>query len=137
MVRATCPLCGDYSGEPSSVEAHISAKTDELHKGELGHHHRAEMMPGELAEAATEPSTDAGDEQGEGSADAGDTARQDTGGSGDVDTDAVAIPTASVQEASYESDGESGALKLAIGGTAAYVIYQALRSDRPESDEVM
>lgn len=33
---ATCPLCGDYEGAPASVESHVSAKTDDLHKGEVG-----------------------------------------------------------------------------------------------------
>jgi hypothetical protein len=44
--EVTCPLCKEYSGEPASVEAHISRKTDEAHKGETGNQHREELQPG-------------------------------------------------------------------------------------------
>lgn len=39
----TCPLCDDYSGQPSSVEAHISRMTDPLHQGEVGRGHRDDL----------------------------------------------------------------------------------------------
>lgn len=32
----TCPLCGDYEGSAASVQAHISSKNDEAHKGKVG-----------------------------------------------------------------------------------------------------
>lgn len=38
-----CPLCS-YSGAPSSVEAHISSKTDEAHKGKQGREFRDELV---------------------------------------------------------------------------------------------
>jgi len=39
-----CPLPGcDYEGAPSSVEGHISGKSDELHEGELGRNYREEL----------------------------------------------------------------------------------------------
>lgn len=40
---ATCPLCDDYEGKPSSVEAHISRSTDPIHKGEVGRAHRDDL----------------------------------------------------------------------------------------------
>lgn len=40
---ATCPLCHNYEGEPSSVEGHISSSTDPIHKGEVGRAHRADL----------------------------------------------------------------------------------------------
>lgn len=39
-----CPIGGcDYCGLPQSVEAHISGKRDEAHKGEWGLVHRAQL----------------------------------------------------------------------------------------------
>jgi predicted RNA-binding Zn-ribbon protein involved in translation (DUF1610 family) len=32
----TCPLCGTYEGSVESVQAHISSKNDEAHKGRVG-----------------------------------------------------------------------------------------------------
>jgi len=32
----TCPLCGEFSGTVGSVQAHISSKNDEAHKGKVG-----------------------------------------------------------------------------------------------------
>lgn len=32
----TCPLCGDFEGSAESVQAHISSKNDEAHKGQVG-----------------------------------------------------------------------------------------------------
>ena len=32
----TCPLCGDYEGSAASVQAHISSKNDEAHRGKVG-----------------------------------------------------------------------------------------------------
>jgi len=53
---ATCPLCRDYEGEPESVEAHISAKTDPTHRGETGSNHREEIEdPEEEAQEADGP----------------------------------------------------------------------------------
>lgn len=42
--EATCPLCDDYRGAPSSVEAHISRMTDPVHKGEVGRAHRDHLQ---------------------------------------------------------------------------------------------
>jgi len=41
--EAACPLCDDYTGEPSSVEAHISRMTDPVHQGEVGRAHRDDL----------------------------------------------------------------------------------------------
>lgn len=48
---ATCPLCGDYEGQPSSVEAHISRMTDPVHRGEVGRAHR-DQLEREVAESS-------------------------------------------------------------------------------------
>lgn len=42
--EAMCPLCDDYRGKPSSVEAHISRMTDLIHQGEVGRAHRDELQ---------------------------------------------------------------------------------------------
>lgn len=39
-----CPLCGEYEGEPASVEAHISSRVDDDHRGSVGEHYRAELV---------------------------------------------------------------------------------------------
>lgn len=36
MMAVTCPWC-DYSGMVPAVEAHISGKVDEAHRGKVGH----------------------------------------------------------------------------------------------------
>jgi hypothetical protein len=38
-----CPLCGEYEGEPASVEAHISSRVDDAHRGSVGEHYRDEI----------------------------------------------------------------------------------------------
>jgi hypothetical protein len=35
-----CPVCGDYTGKRTSVEAHITGKSDEQHKGQVGKDYR-------------------------------------------------------------------------------------------------
>ena len=57
-----CPLCEDYSGAASSVEAHISRKTDDAHKGEVGRFYRDEL---ESAESGGEEADPSGDFEGE------------------------------------------------------------------------
>lgn len=52
--ECVCPLCEDYTGPPSSVEAHISRKTDETHQGEVGQMHRETLQ--EDAEGPVRPS---------------------------------------------------------------------------------
>jgi hypothetical protein len=61
---AECPYC-EYEGECSSVEAHISSRTDEAHKGKMGIECREEIeeFPGEATdEAADEAADEATDE---------------------------------------------------------------------------
>ena len=36
-MKLTCPLCGDYEGTHQQVQAHISSKNDDAHKGKVGH----------------------------------------------------------------------------------------------------
>lgn len=48
---STCPLCGEYTGKPASVEAHITGKSDETHKGRTGNEFREEIRgtgPGQV-----------------------------------------------------------------------------------------
>jgi len=35
-----CPVCYDYHGKPESVEAHITGKSDEDHRGQIGKDYR-------------------------------------------------------------------------------------------------
>lgn len=63
--EATCPLCEDYTGTPSQVEAHITGKSDEAHAGELGSNHRDEIE--KRATGANRSSTSSS--QGESSSD--------------------------------------------------------------------
>jgi hypothetical protein len=64
MTEVECPMDGcDYTGEPPSVEGHISAMRDAAHKGETGSQHRHLFAPesdtdSEATEGATESSTE-------------------------------------------------------------------------------
>lgn len=45
MSEVDCPVDGcDYSGEPNSVEAHISSSTDDDHSGKAGSEYRDELQ---------------------------------------------------------------------------------------------
>jgi hypothetical protein len=46
--RYTCPACQDYTGPRSSVEAHITGKSDSDHKGRVGKDYRVKDGDGEL-----------------------------------------------------------------------------------------
>ena len=59
--NAACPLCDDYEGAPSSVEAHISRMTDVVHQGEVGRAHRADIQR-QAGGADGEESADADEE---------------------------------------------------------------------------
>lgn len=59
--NATCPLCDDYSGPPSSVEAHISRMTDPVHQGEVGRAFRDHIQG--RAELIEEPGADDQEEE--------------------------------------------------------------------------
>lgn len=39
-----CPLCHDYHGRVTSVEAHITGKSDDAHKGQVGYSHREALI---------------------------------------------------------------------------------------------
>lgn len=52
MSEVECPLDCGYVGEPSSVEAHISAKADDVHKGELGRFYEDELGEESVDEVA-------------------------------------------------------------------------------------
>jgi hypothetical protein len=41
---AQCPICTEFEGSVSSVEAHISGKSDDLHRGEVGWKHRDALL---------------------------------------------------------------------------------------------
>lgn len=44
----TCPICQNYTGERSSVEAHITGKSDDSHKGKVGKDFRTRDENGDL-----------------------------------------------------------------------------------------
>jgi hypothetical protein len=54
---AECPYC-DYEGEPASVEAHVSAKCDEAHKGKSGAECREEIEASTFGEVDVEESVE-------------------------------------------------------------------------------
>lgn len=62
---AACPLCDDYEGQPSSVEAHISRMTDPVHQGEVGRSHRDDLERQAATERDGEDSNGAVDGSGE------------------------------------------------------------------------
>lgn len=45
-MAASCPICGDFEGDPQSVQAHISAKQDEAHRGKTGREFAADIENG-------------------------------------------------------------------------------------------
>lgn len=44
----SCPVCGKYTGEQGSVEAHITGKSDPDHKGKVGKDYRVEDSDGNV-----------------------------------------------------------------------------------------
>jgi hypothetical protein len=86
-------LCGKYRGEPSSVEAHISRKTDEAHKGETGNQHREELQPG--SGPSTAESTASSSSESSGSESSSESGRSE------------AVPVPGPVEEADESSGES------------------------------
>ena len=44
----TCPICQDYTGKRSSVEAHITGKSDDSHQGRVGKDYRSRDGDGDL-----------------------------------------------------------------------------------------
>lgn len=57
MTEVDCPVDGcDYSGEASSVEAHISSSTDDGHSGKAGSEYREELQGDGPAEEEPEES---------------------------------------------------------------------------------
>jgi hypothetical protein len=92
-----CPLCGKYRGEPSSVEAHISRKTDEMHKGETGSQHREKLQPGGVP--TTDESTTSSSSQSSGS----DSSTEKEPGAGPALTGPVEEGDESSEESSEEA----------------------------------
>jgi hypothetical protein len=43
-MEVECPICGEFTDSPESVEAHISRSTDGDHEGEVGRAFRAELQ---------------------------------------------------------------------------------------------
>jgi len=69
-----CPLCEEYEGAPSSVEAHISRMTDGHHKGEVGRSHRdyfEESEPEDSGEESQVPLQETVEDSGEESSEDG------------------------------------------------------------------
>jgi hypothetical protein len=44
----TCPICQDYTGGRTSVEAHITGKSDDSHQGKVGRNFRTRDENGDL-----------------------------------------------------------------------------------------
>jgi len=57
----TCPVCAEFTGERSSVEAHISGKRDEAHKGVMGKDFRVPQANGPDLLSAGRPVLEGGD----------------------------------------------------------------------------
>lgn len=101
---ATCVVDGcDFEGSSSSVEAHISGKRDELHKGKVGRNYREEIEVGSVGDVVDEaddsPSADGGPP------------------SEDRDTE-EGSPVGSSQEGE-ESDSQADSVEDSTGGGAA------------------
>ena len=61
----TCPLCDDYEGQPTSVEAHISRMTDPVHRGEVGRVFRDHIQDRVVGSEDVESSEDSASESTE------------------------------------------------------------------------
>lgn len=46
-MSASCPVCGDFAGSQSSVEAHISGSTTGGHQGAVGEDYRGSIDGGQ------------------------------------------------------------------------------------------
>lgn len=110
-MASRCPLCDEYEGKPESVEAHISAKTDEAHRGEVGRRWRTRIWKG----LDTAPAEETGDELAE-----------EASSSRDPETDSEAS----------SSGGSSGGWTL-LAGTAllAVVVLAAPPTEQSSTSE--
>lgn len=51
--QCDCPICGEYHGFPKSVEAHITGKSDDDHRGQVGKDYR--VIDGDTRLISEEP----------------------------------------------------------------------------------
>jgi hypothetical protein len=155
MSEVECPMDGcDYTGEPDSVEGHISAMRDDAHQGETGSQHRHLFAPGddteggatdETTESATEPEVleDVADAPGSGGPRSAD---RDT--SGDDGSDGAgfspllgALPGVAVTAGAAAEAADGGAemevdwVTLGIGVAVVVVVAWLLLRDGDSSSE--
>lgn len=110
----TCPLCEDFEGPSSSVQAHISGSTDEDHAGRMGSEVMSESGDSDSTDSIGLPSEpDASDELDEETASGG---SDENGGS----------------QTEAKSDGNSG---VAIAVVLLAVIVLVLRNGDSETDQ--
>lgn len=158
--QATCPLCDDYSGAPSSVEAHISRMTDLVHQGEVGRAHRDHLQQSVETTDSVETSDDPEESSTEDFPEGGGLPSPATGteesddqsdGDGDDEQDAVDVDHADSQDDLDGDLDEPGIEKvesvgipipvssavLVTGAVALMLVvvwYQVSRSSSSESE---
>jgi len=121
--NAACPLCDDYRGQPSSVEAHISRMTDLVHQGEVGRAHRDDIQrqADEAQDDGDEPDADNSDSDRSGQWDVLPVPEDKDGDSEGVDGEESADDGTGT-DSSDESDGVEASGGVPMPSTEALVI---------------
>jgi hypothetical protein len=118
----TCPICQEYTGQRTSVEAHITGKSDDSHQGRVGKDYRSRDEDGNLR--LTEVAVLSSDDDRFNS----DQAMES------VDTEPEEVSTTpepgeAEDEPENQDDGVSGIL---IGAAFALVIWLAQKTDNED-----
>jgi hypothetical protein len=117
----TCPICQDYTGQRTSVEAHITGKSDDSHQGRVGKDYRSRDENGNLR--LTEVAVLSSDDD-----------RINNQATKSVDTEPEEVsttPEASKDEDEPE-DRDGGVSGILIGVAFALVIWLAQKTDNED-----
>lgn len=122
--EVTCPVCEDYSGGLSSVEAHISSSAGE-HSGEVGKEHR-DSLEEQVAYSDLENPSDDGVTELEATEDDGAMSDRDAALAAGATGAAFAVPT-------FIDDMDASTMLAVAGIVLLIVLYSG--GDSGESEE--
>lgn len=123
----TCPVCGEYTGKRGSVEAHITGKSDQSHKGLVGKDYRAETPDGTIHIREDDPPEDRPTEDdiepiSAASSGTGDPVLEDGDDPGDGDESVDEL-----EDEDGDEDDDQTIADLVQFGLAAAIIYVLIR----------
>ena len=133
----TCPICQDYTGGRTSVEAHITGKSDDSHQGKVGRNFRTRDENGDLCISEKEIFSleDGSSNQATKSIDAEPE---------DVSTTPEPVQSKAEQEgedgelqnSNEPEDEDGGVAGILIGVTLALLIWLAQKTDNEDQIEM-